>query len=41
MKVSELREELKKRGQPVSGKKSELVERLTEYIKEHEVSAVV
>ncbi|PSC68726.1 Intron-binding aquarius [Micractinium conductrix] len=34
--VAKLKDELKKRGQPVSGKKAELAERLHEYIAEHE-----
>ena len=37
LKVAELKEELKKRGQPVTGKKAELAERLETYIKENEV----
>jgi len=38
LKVAELKEELKKRDQPVGGKKAELVERLIAYVREHEVS---
>ena len=37
LKVAELKDELKKRGQPVGGKKVELAERLEAYVKEHEV----
>ncbi len=33
-----LKDELKKRGQPVAGKKAELVARLQEFISQHEVS---
>jgi apoptotic chromatin condensation inducer in the nucleus len=36
LKVAELKDELKKRGQPVAGKKAELAARLEEYVKEHE-----
>ena len=39
LKVVELKEECKKRGLAVSGKKAELVERLEEYIAENEVRA--
>lgn len=35
--VAKLKDELKKRGQPVVGKKAELAERLEAYVKEHEV----
>ena len=41
MRVSDLREELKKRGQVTSGKKSDLVERLKECMKQHQVSFLV
>ncbi|KAL4443940.1 hypothetical protein ABPG75_011677 [Micractinium tetrahymenae] len=34
--VAKLKDELKKRGQPVAGKKAELVARLQEYISQHE-----
>ena len=37
--VAKLKDELKKRKQPVGGKKAELIERLEGYIKEHEVRA--
>jgi len=36
LKVVELKEELKKRDQPVAGKKAELAARLEDYVKEHE-----
>lgn len=39
--VVKLKEQLKKRGQPVSGKKAELVERLQQYIAQHEVRGCV
>lgn len=35
--VAKLKEELKSRGQAVSGKKADLIERLEGYIKQHEV----
>lgn len=38
LKVAELKDELKKRGQPVTGKKADLAERLTQYVLENEVS---
>jgi hypothetical protein len=38
--VAKLKDELKKRGQAVSGKKAELVARLTEHITEHEVRQI-
>lgn len=37
LKVVELKEECKKRGLPVSGKKADLVERLEEYVRDNEV----
>lgn len=37
LKVTELREELQKRGQPAKGLKSDLQDRLIAYITEHEV----
>ena len=40
LQVVKLKEELKKRGQAVSGKKAELVERLQSYISQHEVRGV-
>ena len=39
LKVVELKEELKKRDQPIAGKKAELAARLEEYVKEHEAGA--
>jgi apoptotic chromatin condensation inducer in the nucleus len=39
LKVADLKEELKKRGQPVAGKKAELAARLEEYVKEHEAGS--
>ena len=39
--VAKLKDELKKRGQPTTGKKAELVARLEAYINEHEVTAVL
>lgn len=41
LKVAELKEELKKRGLPVSGKKADLAERLEAYVVENEVCACV
>jgi hypothetical protein len=35
--VADLKDELKKRGQPVGGKKAELAERLEAFIQENEV----
>lgn len=40
LKVAELKDELKKRGLPVAGKKAELAERLTAFVLEHEVPSV-
>ncbi len=37
LKVADLKEELKKRGQPVAGKKAELAARLEAYVNENEV----
>lgn len=37
LKVTDLKEELKNRGQPVAGKKAELIARLEAYVKENEV----
>jgi len=41
MKVTELKQELKSRGLPVSGAKAELIERLENYMQEHEGVEVV
>jgi hypothetical protein len=37
LKVAELKDELKKRGQPINGKKSDLAERLEAFINKNEV----
>jgi hypothetical protein len=39
LKVVDLKEELKRRDQPVAGKKADLVARLQAYIADHEVRA--